>query len=87
MGTAGTPPAEPGAERGLVLLQLEMGQGERQRLRAALGTSQRALKSFKRGELGAGSPRPCPLPVSLHPGEPVKEKPAAPRCHQCHPVR
>ncbi|XP_014822237.1 PREDICTED: shootin-1-like [Calidris pugnax] len=28
--------------------QLEMGQEERQRLRAALGTSQRALKSFKR---------------------------------------
>ncbi|KAM6401828.1 LOW QUALITY PROTEIN: shootin-1-like [Pluvialis apricaria] len=28
--------------------QLETGQGERQRLRAALGTSQRALKSFKR---------------------------------------
>ncbi|XP_049686786.1 shootin-1-like isoform X2 [Accipiter gentilis] len=28
--------------------QLEMGQGERQRLRAALGTSQRALKSFKK---------------------------------------
>ncbi|KAM6073228.1 shootin-1-like [Theristicus caerulescens] len=28
--------------------QLEMGQGERQRLRAALGSSQRALKSFKR---------------------------------------
>ncbi|XP_074948582.1 shootin-1-like isoform X2 [Phalacrocorax aristotelis] len=28
--------------------QLEMGQGEQQRLQAALGTSQRALRSFKR---------------------------------------
>lgn len=80
------PPAEPGAERGLVRLQLEMGQGERQRLRAALGASQRALKSFKKGELGAGNPRPRPLLISLRPGELVKEQPAASQCHQRRPV-
>lgn len=79
-------PAEPGAERGLVRLQLEMGQGERQRLRAALGTSQRALKSFKKGELGAGSPWPRPLLISLRPSELAKEQLAASQCHQRRPV-